>query len=119
MRADRPLVAAVIFLGVGLGSIIAYCHGTTGFNAAYPLSGSSLHIELTTIGPAVIGGMACLAIGVLFLIWAFLVGVATMFTGSDRLRERNIERYEEPSFETRDYPASILPREPRERTHGL
>ncbi|HEY1646515.1 MAG TPA: hypothetical protein VGF96_00925 [Terracidiphilus sp.] len=93
MRADRPLIGAVIFLGVGLGLILAYCNGTTGLSAAYPLAGSRLHIELTTTGPAVLGGITCTAIGALLLIWAFLAAIVDMFAGSDRPRDRVIERY--------------------------
>ena len=88
MRADRPLFGAVIFLGLGLGLIIGYCQGTTGFNAAFPLAGSTLHVELTTTGPAVIGGIALTAIGALLLVWAFLVSIASLFTRSDRTIER-------------------------------
>jgi hypothetical protein len=95
MRADRPLIGAVLFLGCGLALILGYCHGTTGFNAAYPFSGSTLHIELTTVGPAVLGGVACTAIGVLLLVWAFLAAIVSLFTWSDRPRDRErvVERY--------------------------
>ena len=93
MRADRPLVGAVLFLAAGLALILAYCHGTTGFNAAYPFSGSMLHVELTTIGPAVLGGVACLAVGCVLLVWAFLAALVSLFTWSERTRERVVERY--------------------------
>jgi hypothetical protein len=92
MRSDRSLILAVIFLGAGLGLIIGYCNGTTGFNAAYPFSGSTLHLELTTTGPAVLGGLAALAIGVLFLVWAFLAAIVSLFTGPYNTRERVVER---------------------------
>lgn len=93
MRADRPLIGAVIFLGAGLGMIIAYCHGTTGFNAAYPFAGSSLHLDLTTTGPAVLGGLACTAVGCLLLIWACLAALVSLFTWTERTKERVVERY--------------------------
>jgi len=93
MRADRPLVGAVLFLAAGLALILAYCHGTTGFNAAYPFAGSILHLELTTTGPAVLGGVACVAIGCLLLVWAFLAAIVSLFTWTERTRERVVERY--------------------------
>lgn len=93
MRADRPLVGAVLFLAAGLTLILAYCHGTTGFNAAYPFGGSILHLELTTTGPAVLGGIACTAIGCLLLVWAFLAALVSLFTWTERTRERVVERY--------------------------
>jgi hypothetical protein len=94
MRADRPLIGAVIFLGVGLGLILGYCTGTTGFNAAYPFSGSNLHIDMTTTGPAVLGGVACTAIGLLFLVWSFVAAIVSLFTWTEREpRERVVERY--------------------------
>jgi len=94
MRADRPLIGAVVFLGAGLGLILGYCNGTTGFNAAYPFSGSSLHIDLTTTGPAVLGGVACTAIGVLLLVWAFIAAIVSLFTWTEREpRGRVVEHY--------------------------
>jgi hypothetical protein len=93
MRVDRPLVGAVIFLAVGLGLIIGYCHGTTGFSASYPFAGSTLHLDLTTTGPAVLGGVICTAFGCLLLVWAFLAALVSLFTWTDRTRERVVERY--------------------------
>jgi hypothetical protein len=100
MRSDRPLIVSVIFLGAGLGLILGYCHGTTSFNAAYPLAGSSLHLDLTTTGPAVLGGMVCTAIGCIMLIWAFLAGLVSLFTWKESTSERVVERY--TTIETAD-----------------
>jgi hypothetical protein len=94
MRADGPLVGAVIFLGIGLGLILGYCHGSTGMSAAYPLAGSTLHIDLTTTGPAVLGGVTCTAVGALLLIWAFLAAIVDMFTWREHSRERIVQRYD-------------------------
>lgn len=93
MKAARPVIGAVIFLGVGLGLILAYCSGTSGLSAAYPLAGSKLHIDLTTTGPAVLGGVACVGIGALLLIWAFFAAFVDLLTGRDWPRERVVERY--------------------------
>jgi hypothetical protein len=96
MRVDRPYIAAVVFLGAGLALIIGYCHGTTGFSAAYPLSGSVLHIDMTTTGAGVLGGLALMVIGALFVVWTFLAALVSLFTFEDtphRTRERAVERY--------------------------
>ena len=75
MKPDRPLIVSVLLLAAGLGLIIAYCHGNTNLSAAYPLSGSTLHLDLTTEGPAVLGGVLLTALGLLLLAWAFLVAI--------------------------------------------
>lgn len=96
MRVDRPFLAAVLFLGGGLALIIGYCHGTTGFSAAYPFSGSVLHIDMTTTGPGVLGGLALMVIGALFVVWTFLAAIVSLFTWRDEprvARERVVERY--------------------------
>ncbi len=93
MRVDRPLIGAVLFLGAGLALILVYCHGNTGFNLAYPFTGSMIHFDLTTTGPAVPGGVVCLAIGALLLIWASIAALVSLFTFTERTRERIVERY--------------------------
>ncbi|HVU45941.1 MAG TPA: hypothetical protein VHD85_07445 [Terracidiphilus sp.] len=93
MRVDRPLIGAVLFLGAGLGLILRYCQGATGFNVAYPFAGSTLHFDLTTTGPAVVGGVLCTAIGVVLLVWAFLAALVSLFAFTERTRERIFERY--------------------------
>jgi hypothetical protein len=92
MRCDRPLILALLFLGIGLAVIIGYGGGHTGFNVSYPLSGSVLSVSLATYGPAVLGGVAVGAIGSLFLVWAFFAAIVSLFTGGVRTYERE-ERY--------------------------
>jgi hypothetical protein len=72
MRCERPLIAAIVFLATGLSLIFGYCNGVSSLNAAYPLSSSVLHLDITTTGPAAVGGIALTAVGVLLLLWAFL-----------------------------------------------
>lgn len=81
MRADRPLIGAVLFLGVGLALIFGYCTGTTGMNIGFPVSGSSLQVAFTTYGPAVPGGLALIAIGLLLLVVALLAAVVGEIAG--------------------------------------
>lgn len=92
MRSDRPLILAVIFLGVGLGVIIGYCNGTTGFSASYPFTNSILHLEMTTTGVGVVGGVVATAVGLLLMIWAFFAAIVSLFTGPAIRRERYVER---------------------------
>lgn len=96
MKSGLPLILSVLFLAAGLGVLIGYCHGSASFNAAYPFSGSMLHIDMSTSGPGVLGGLLCTAIGVLLLLWAFfaaLVGIVVRWIGSedDRPTERLLE----------------------------
>lgn len=66
------LVTAVICLAVGIGVLFAFCHGNTGFAFAYPISATSLHVDITTTGsPALLG---C----VLTVLGAFLLIVVTV-----------------------------------------
>jgi hypothetical protein len=111
MRVDRPLLGAVLFLGAGMALIIGYCHGTTGFSAAYPFSGSVLHLEMTTTGPGVLGGLALMVIGALFLVWSVLAAIVSLFTWHDeprRVRERIVERrYSVVPVEESTLPADV------------
>jgi hypothetical protein len=93
MRVDRPLLGAILFLGSGMAVIIGYCHGTTGFSAVYPFSGSMLHIDMTTTGPGVLGGLGLMSVGALFLVWAFLAAIVSLFTWNQPRRERVTARY--------------------------
>jgi hypothetical protein len=91
MRSERPLIAAVVFLATGLSLIFGYCTGTTSFNAAYPLEASALHLDVTTIGPAAVGGMALVAFGLLLLVWALLgalVGQIGLLANNSREPDR-------------------------------
>lgn len=80
MRCERLLIGAVVFLATGLSLIFVYCHGASSLNAAYPLSGSVLHLDLTTTGPAVLGGVTSIAVGVVLLGWALLGAIVREIT---------------------------------------
>ena len=110
MRSDRPLILAVIFLGVGLGVLIGYCNGASGFSASYPFTNSVLHVEMSTIGPGVVGGLAALVVGVVLLIWAFFAAIVSLFTGPVVPRTRVVERYSVvPHEETSEYDTETIP----------
>ena len=102
MKADRPLIVAFLLLATGLTLIFAYGTATSGFNIAYPLSGSSLHLDLTTTGPAVLGGVGLTAIGLLLLVWAFLSAIVCQIghlAGRETSIETLLERYPDSSPE--------------------
>ena len=87
MRANGPLILAVLFVGAGLGVIFYYGVGTAGFNAAYPLSGANLQLSIATAGPAAVGGLALLALGLLILAWALICAIVGLFTPAGAYRD--------------------------------
>jgi hypothetical protein len=110
MKPDRPLIGAVVFLATGVGLILRYCHGTSAFNVAYPFSGSTMHIDIATTGPAVLGGLFLIAIGLLFLVWSLLAAIVhqiVLLGGREDRIESIIGRRKEPAFEADHYPGSI------------
>ena len=66
------LVVGVLCLAAGIGVIFGFCNGTTGLQLGYPLSASSVHIDITTTGAGV-----PIAVG-LTLLGAFLLIIATI-----------------------------------------
>jgi hypothetical protein len=114
MRPDRPVIGGVVCLATGVALIVAYCHGNTGANLAYPFSASTLHIDFTTTGPAVLGGLFFTALGVLFLVWSLFAAIVhqiSLIIGSDDRMESIVGRYRAPSFESDNYPNTITMRE--------
>jgi hypothetical protein len=110
MRPDRPVIGAVVCLATGVALIVAWCHGATNANIAYPFSGSTLHIDLTTSGPAVLGGLIFLALGILLMVWSLLAAIVSQISLLFH-REERIEgifgHYRAPSFETYEEPSAI------------
>jgi hypothetical protein len=70
------LIVSILFLAGGLTLIFGYAHGTAGLSAALPIAGSTLNINVNTAGLPALGGIALLAIGVLFLLWALIAAIA-------------------------------------------
>ena len=70
------LVTAVVCLAVGVGVLFAFCHGTTGLSLAYPFSGASLHIDITTTGIPAIVGLVLTVLGAFLLIVATILALA-------------------------------------------
>jgi hypothetical protein len=110
MKPDRPLIGAVVSLAAGIAAILAYCNGSTAFNAGYPFSVCQIHIDLTTTGPAVLGGMALIALGLLLMAWALLAAFVSQIvhlSGRDEEVARIIARSRPPVVEAEHYPGSI------------
>lgn len=96
MRADRPLLGAVLFLACGITLILAYCSDATTFTAAFPFTGSTLHIDVLTNGPGAVGGVVLTAVGLLFLLWAVLAAIVgqigQLFSGRHEDPETLLDR---------------------------
>jgi hypothetical protein len=78
VKPDIPLICSVILLAAGLSLIFGYVHGNTSFAAAYPFSGTMLHVDFSEVGPGVLGGMALTALGALLLAWAFIAAIVNL-----------------------------------------
>jgi hypothetical protein len=76
MKTSRLLIAAFLLLATGVLLICNYTHGDAGFNFGIPITGTAVHVNLTTTGwPALIGAFS-LFFGVAFLCLAFLSAIA-------------------------------------------
>ncbi len=83
MNAARALIASIIFLGLGLGLILGYCHNSTvTFNGAYPAAGASLQVIINTNGLPAMAGLAFTVLGVVFLFAALVFTVLTLVSPS-------------------------------------
>ncbi|HKD59007.1 MAG TPA: hypothetical protein VKB47_01035 [Terracidiphilus sp.] len=91
------LVVAVLCLAAGIGILFAFCHGTTGLSLAYPLSGASVHIDITTTGIPAIVGLVLSVLGTFLLFVATIIALAGMLRSKrdGGLRKRRDTAFEE------------------------
>lgn len=76
----RPLaIVSILCFAAGIAVIFAFCTGTSGLSVAFPMSASSLHFNVTTNGPAALGGAALTFIGALLLVITWLVAIVGLF----------------------------------------
>ena len=101
MKSDGPLILAVLSLAAGLTIIFAYGVGTEGFNAAYPFAAANLHLLISTSGPAAIGGLGLVVLGLLLMVWAVICAIVAQFMvfGTGRGRATRLERQEQKRLE--------------------
>src|SRR5580658_94750 len=112
MKSDGPLILAVLSLAAGLTIIFADGVGTEGFNAAYPFAAANLHLLISTSGPAAIGGLGLVVLGLLLMVWAVIGAIVSQFMvfGTERGRASRSERLEQKRLDRED---RILEREER------
>ena len=65
------LLISVVCLAAGVSILVAYCHGTPNMSVALPLSGTSLHIDITTNGTPALVGVSLTLLGAFLLIIAW------------------------------------------------
>lgn len=76
MNCERSLIASIVFLGFGLGLILAYCHDSTiSFGAAHPSAGASLQFVIYTNGWPAMVGVAATVVGILLLFLALAFAI--------------------------------------------
>jgi len=68
MKTRRLLIASFVFLAIGIGVLSGYCNGTAGFSAGYPISGTTLKLDITTTGFPAIGGFLLTLFGLMLLV---------------------------------------------------
>lgn len=81
MNSARALIASIIFLGLGLGLILGFCHDSTvSFSGAYPVAGASLQVVINTNGLPAMAGLALTVAGVLFLFAALVFDILKLIS---------------------------------------
>jgi len=75
MKTRRLLIASFVFLAAGVGLFFGYCNGTAGFSAGYPMSGTSLKLDITTTGYPALSGLLLTLIGSLLLVICVIAAV--------------------------------------------
>lgn len=79
MRADRILIGASLFLGVGLWSLFNFCHGNVGMAFALPVAGTKFSMDITTMGVPALVGLPLTILGILLLIGALIAAIVQQF----------------------------------------
>lgn len=99
IRADRWVIAAVVFLTAGLWTLFNFCHGDAGLAFALPISGSKVSLNLTTMGWPVLVGIPLTLIGALLLVAAVVVALMEQFIRHGNVHAR--EKHNTEAVQTR------------------
>jgi len=90
MTCERSVIAAIVFLALGLGLILGYCHDSTiSFSAAHPASAASLQFVVYTNGWPAMAGLAATVVGILLLFAALVFAVLAQVPPRDRAQQEN------------------------------
>jgi hypothetical protein len=69
------IIVSIACLAIGVGLIFYFCHGNTGFSFGYPLSGTSLHVDITTTGAPALAGFLLTLLGAFLVILTWLIAL--------------------------------------------
>jgi hypothetical protein len=90
MTCERSVIASIVFLGLGLGLILAYCHDSTiSFSAAHPASAARLQFVIYTNGWPAMAGLVASVVGILLLFAALAFAVLAQIPPPDRAQREN------------------------------
>jgi len=90
MTCERSVIASIVFLGLGLGLILGYCHESTiSFSAAHPASAATLQFVIYTNGWPAMVGLAATVVGILLLFAALAFAVLAQILPRDRAQQEN------------------------------
>ena len=95
------IIVSIACLAIGVGLIFHYCNGTTNFSFAYPVSGTSLHIDITTTGAPALIGLLLTMLGAFLVIITWVLALVRPLSRPQTLPPRGDEphRREEPFAE--------------------
>lgn len=96
MKSDRLVIAAVLFLALGLGVLMKFTNGTTGLSVGYPFSGTILHADISITGIPVLVGVPLVAAGALLLVFALFAAIASQFSRPEQVISLNLPKRIEP-----------------------
>jgi hypothetical protein len=90
MTCERSVIASIVFLGLGLGLILGYCHDSTiSFSAAHPASAAALQFVIYTNGWPAMAGLVATVVGILLLFAALAFAVLAQIPPRDSAQREN------------------------------
>ena len=92
------IIISIACLAIGVDLIFYYCNGSTNFSFAFPLSGTSLHIDITTTGAPALIGLLMTTLGAILVIITWLLALIRPLSRPQTPPSRDEEphRREEP-----------------------